>query len=198
MITYESEQMFVQNFCKDIKNESGFSVNGKSFSAKYAGKNDSKQSVYSVTIDGESKKMNITQLKKRLGVTWTAERINSGSDNTTATRFADKTDSELLETAKKAVEKIEAALAVINKAADTYSIQADVLIAGGYTNNDDVWVPSEQMILDSLKSARNRAIKEKAEKAEKAEKEKQEKLQNKLKELMKLGLSKDDILSMIG
>ena len=198
MITYQSEQMFVQNFCKDIKNETEFSVNGKNFSAKYAGKNDSKQSIYSVTIDGENKKMNITQLKKRLGVTWTAERINSGSDNTTATKFADKTDEELVETAKKAVEKIEAALAVINKAADTYSIQADVLISGGYTNNDDVWVSSEQMILDSLKSARNRAIAERNEKAEKAEKEKQEKLQSKLKELLKLGLSKDDVLAMLG
>ena len=148
--------------------------------------------------DGETKKLNITQLKKRLGVTWTAERAVSGSDNVTKTTFADKTDDELLATAKKAVEKIEAALSVINKAAETYCIDANVLIAGGYNNNDGVWVEVADMIFNSMKGMQERALSERAAKQEKAEADKKAKLQAKLKELQKFGLSKDDILAMLG
>ena len=198
MITYESEMLFVQNFNKDIKVESEFSVNGKSFTAKYAGKNDSKQSIYSVTIDGETKKLNITQLKKRLGVTWTAERAVSGSDNVTKTTFADKTDDELMATAKHIADKVRSAMTVIDNIANKYEIMADTLVNGGYWGDNDTWIEIDDIILRSLKDMRERALQDRAEKAEKAEKEKAEKLQSKLKELMKLGLSKDDILSMIG
>lgn len=195
MITYESEQMFVQGFNKDVKVETEFSVNGKNFTAKYAGKNDSKQSIYSVTIDGENKKMNITQLKKRLGVSWTAERSNAGSDNTTKTTFADKSDDELLETAKKVATDL---FATLDKAITICSKNGLVLSEMIEYHKNECLNSVIDATLATLKEKRDKAIQEKAEKAEKAEKEKAEKLQNKLKELMKLGLSKDDILSMIG
>lgn len=198
MKQYESEMNFVQNFSKDIKVESEFSVNGKSFTAKYAGKNDSKQSIYSVTIDGETKKLNITQLKKRLGVSWTAERSNAGSDNTTKTTFADKTDDELMATAKHIADKVRSAMTVIDNIANKYEIMADTLVNGGYWGDNDTWIEIDDIILRSLKDMRARALQDRAEKAEKAEKERAEKLQNKLKELMALGLSKDDILAMLG
>lgn len=197
MKTYLNEQDFVQNFNKDIKVETEFSVNGKNFTAKYAGKNDSKQSIYSVTIDGTTKTWNITQLKKKLGVTWTAERSNAGSDNTTKTTFADKSDEELFATAKQVADKVRNAMDIINKIADKYAIETNILVDNGtYINGE--WIVAETLICDSLKQQRAKAIQEKQEKAEKAEADKKQRLQAKLAELQKMGLSKDDILAMLG
>ena len=201
MKQYESEINFVQNFSKEIKVESEFSVNGKSFTAKYAGKNDSKQSIYSVTIDGETKKLNITQLKKRLGVSWTAERANSGESAGT-TKFVEKSDKELIETARNVTVTMFDALVKVQKACGKYGLSFDDVVAYYKYDNTSIMIDK---IFEALKARQNEALAARAERAEKeraerkrAERKRAEKLQNKLKKLMALGLSKDDILAMLG
>ena len=194
MKTYLSEQDFVQGFYKDIKVETEFSVNGKSFTAKYAGKNDSKQSIYSVTIDGETKKLNITQLKKRLGVSWTAERANSGESAGT-TKFVEKSDKELIETARNVTVTMFDALVKVQKACGKYGLSLIDVVA--YYNCENSGGVTE-LVYQTIKAKQDEALAARAEKAAKAEAEKQQKLQNRLKELMALGLSKDDILAMLG
>ena len=194
MKLYESEQSFVQNFCKDVKVENEFSVNGKNFSAKYAGKNDSKQSIYSVTLDGTTKDMNITQLKKRLGVTWTAERSNAGESAGT-TKFVEKTDEEIAETAVNACDSIFETFSKAVKLCGKYGLSLDDVVAYYKHDNKSSMIDT---IFELLKARQAEALAARAEKAAKAEAEKQQKLQTKLQELLKLGLSKDDVLAMLG
>ena len=194
MINYQSEESFVKSFSKDIKVETEFSVNGKSFTAKYAGKNDSKQSIYSVTLDGATKEMNITQLKKRLGVTWTAERSNAG-ESTSTTKFVEKSDDELFETARNVTVTMFDALVKVHKACDKYGLTFEDVVAYYKCENSS---SVTELAYQALKAAQQTALQARAEKAAKAEKEKAEKLQAKLKDLMKLGLSKEDILAMLG
>ena len=194
MINYQSEESFVKSFAKDIKVESDFSVNGKCLTEIYAVKNDSKQSIYSVTLDGKTKEMNITQLKKRLGVTWTSERANS-CESAGTTKFVEKSDKELIETARNVTVTMFDALVKVQKACGKYGLSLIDVVA--YYNCENSGGVTE-LVYQTIKAKQDEALAARAEKAAKAEAEKQQKLQNRLKDLMALGLSKDDILAMLG
>ena len=125
---YENEKMFVENFAKDVKNETSFEVNGKEFRAEYVGKNSGMQAIYKVTLDGMTKEMNITQLKKRLGVTYTRECSRTGEQRT-ATKFIEKTEQELADTALAASDKIMQTYKVIVTLCDKYGLDSERTIA---------------------------------------------------------------------
>lgn len=131
MKTYQSEEEFVKNFAKDVKVESEFSVNGKQFTATAGDLNKSKQRTYNVTIDGEKKIYNITQLKSRLGVTWTMDKANNagGNPDKVVTKFIDKTDAEIAETAKVEAERVDALVNKIYTIADRWGVSIDSLLS---------------------------------------------------------------------
>lgn len=176
MKTYITEQAFVTNFSADVKTESNFEVNGKQFAATYVGKNSGQQAVYKVTLDGTTREMNITQLKKRLGVTYTRECSRTGETKTT-TRFIEKTDDELMETAKRVAEKAAKAHDIICAIASEYKTLAEIVLNDGYLDANDgeeKWKTLVEIVFDELKDRQNTILQEKAEKAEKAAKEKAE------------------------
>lgn len=174
MKTYQTEQDFVTNFSTDVKTESNFEVNGKPFAATYVGKNSGMQAVYKVTLDDVTKELNITQLKKRLGVTFTREQNRTG-ETKTATKFIEKTDSELMETAKRVSEKARKAHDIICAIADEYKTLSEIVLNDGYLDANgetERWKTLTEIVFEELKDRQNTILQEKAEKAEKAAKEK--------------------------
>ncbi len=170
MKTYQTEQNFVENFAKDVKNETSFEVNGKEFCATYVGKNSGMQAIYKVTLDGTEKQMNITQLKKRLGVTYTRECSRTG-ETKTATRFVEKTDTELVETAQRLTDRVMQAYKVITTVCDNYNLTDNQILdycAGGM----DTSICNS--LLAVLRDRQQAIIQARAAKAEQAAKEKAE------------------------
>ena len=167
---YENEKMFVENFAKHVKTEKNFCVNGKEFTAEYAGKNSGAQAVYYVEIDGLKKNMNITQLKKRLGVTYTRECSRTGEAKT-ATRFVEKSDTELVETAQRLTDRVMQAYKVITTVCNNYNLTDNQILdycAGGMDTsicNSFVAVlrDRQQAILQERAAKAEQAAKEKAE-----------------------------------
>lgn len=130
MKTYENESMFVNNFAKDAKESLR---NGQKFEAEWNNvtitvtsmdnNNPSKVTMYECTINGVAFKGNITQLKKRLNITFTKEYNRTGERAQAAnTKVTIKSDSELAETAKVANDRVMQAVATIRKYSDRYGL----------------------------------------------------------------------------
>ena len=159
MKTYQSEEEFVKNFAKDIKAESEFSVNGKQFTATAGGLNKSKQRTYNVTIDGEKKVYIITQLKSKLGVTWTMDKANNANVNDKAvTKFIDKTDAEIAETAKVEAERVDALIDRLYIIANKWGVDIDALLGAD----------REKALLEVMLARRDAAVAERARKEREA------------------------------
>ena len=160
MKTYQSEEEFVKNFAKDIKEESEFCVNGKQFTATAGGVNKSKQRTYDVTIDGEKKVYNITQLKAKLGVTWTMDKANNASGNAdkVVTKFIDKTDKEIAETAEVEAKRVDALISRIYAISDRWGVDIDSLLD----------VDREKALKEAMLKRRDAAVAERAKKAKEA------------------------------
>lgn len=160
MKTYQSEEEFVKNFAKDIKTESEFCVNGKQFTATAGELNKSKQRTYNVVVDGVSNVCNITQLKKMLGVTWTMEKANNASGNSdkVITKFIDKTDAEIAETAKVEAERVDALIDRLYTIANKWGVDIDSLLS----------VDREKALQDVMLKRRDAAVAERARKEREA------------------------------
>lgn len=160
MKTYQSEEQFVKNFAKDVKEESQFAVNGRQFTATAGELNKSKQRTYNITIDGEKKVYNITQLKSRLGITWTMEKSNNASGNSdkVITKFIDKTDAEIAETAKVEAERVDALVNRIYTIADKWGVRMDSLLSA----------EREQVLREAMERRRDAAVAERARKEREA------------------------------
>lgn len=181
MKTYESEQMFVENFAKDCKSE--LKSNGQ-FEAEWNGinitvtkmdnNNSSKVTVYSGSVNGIEFSGSITALKKRLNVTYTKE-YNRNSESTT--KVAIKSDEELQKTAETAAKRIADAVNGIRQAAWKYGLsRADML-----ERTDSVGI----LILEALKRQRDRAAKEREDEAARKAEESAKKLEREKKKLEK-------------
>lgn len=192
MKTYENESMFVNNFAKDAKESLR---NGQKFEAEWNNvtitvtsmdnNNPSKVTMYECTINGVAFKGNITQLKKRLNITFTKEynRTNEGARSAN-TKVIIKTDEELQATAERENVRFIDAVKLVLRTARKYSflemlsmdnianIERDGILVGG----DGETASTYAIIMETLQVQRD-AAKAEAERIEaerKAETERKE------------------------
>lgn len=201
MKTYESEQMFVENFAKDCKE--GIKSNGN-FEAEVNNinvvvtamdnNNSSKVTIYTATVNGVAFSGSITALKKKLNVTFKKEYNRSSEPST---KVVIKSDEELERTAETATERYRKALAVVLDYSKRYfcSYPADMGNIDTLVVRDES-VPTlaeertKDIILTVLKEERDRVLaareaetKRKAEETAKKIEAEKAKLEKQLKEL---------------
>lgn len=139
MKTYESESVFVNNFAKDAKESL---KNGQKFEAEFNGvaivvtsmdnNNASKVTMYECIINGVAFKGNITQLKKRLNITFTKEynRTNEGARSAN-TKVVIKSDEELQHTVDVSYDRLYNAVTSLLRIVNRYGLS-------GILNEDDI------------------------------------------------------------
>ena len=130
MKEFKDEKSFVEEFSANVKNgEKEFAVNGTKFECTGMEKNASKQSVYTVKLDGQTdfKKLTMPGLKKVLGVEYTAPRNFAGGEKKGASVLI-RTDEEIKATANVAVDRISTAVTALVKAAEKYGVPAAELL----------------------------------------------------------------------
>lgn len=193
MKTYQDEKNFVENFAKDAKESL---KSGQNFEAEVNNAvivvsgmnndNSSKVTIYTATVNGVAFSGSITALKKRLNITYTKD-YNRNAE--ASTKVSIKSDDELSKTAETAAKRIKDAVDTINKYANKYLIDFDVLVNDGYmeeledgTQKD---VRAYDMILDYLKRERDNEAKRREDEAKKKAEETAKKLASEKEKLEK-------------
>lgn len=139
MKTYQNESEFVTLFSKDAKQ--GIQENGK-FEAEFNGiaivvtnmdnNNSSKVTMYQGTIDGVAFTSNITQLKKKLNITFTKEYNRSTEAAKSAhTKVVIKSDEELQRTVDVSYDRLYNAVTSLLRIVNRYDLS-------GILNEDDI------------------------------------------------------------
>ena len=189
MKTYQSEQMFVENFAKDSKESL---KNGQNFEAEINGvnvvvtamdnNNSSKVTIYQGSVNGVAFSGSNTALKKKLNITYTKE-YNRNSE--ASTKVTIKSDDELAATAKVAAKRIGDAFEILYKASQRYGLSRAEMLERTET--------VESLILEALKQQRDKV--QQAKEAE--EKRRAEEAKKKAEESAKREATKRQLLEAL-